>query len=347
MQVTLAWTDPPGDPAAAIKLVNSLELVVTNLDDPANPIIYYGNDIPVSVCNRRNPTTPFTIPSTMWKTCSFRRCLATNYSITVIGQSVNVNAVTAQTNNAAGNYAPNVVQDYALVISCGEGEVTNAFTVTASGPGLGFVSNPTADQQITYVVTTNAPLLNQLVGASTPLLGTNQIQLTAGGTELNGIELDPTNLAFVTNLITLGMTNQWHFYVVTNTGASDFTNAAFITFIPDTLSIPRMGVFAGSQDNATRPEADIDLYVSGNPALTNLDPVVISNADKSVGTQAVWNSFITSIPRRARFIMWACIRRTRKRRNMASFPSSPTFRSASRTEWQPDCQRPERAGEYS
>ena len=38
---------------------------------------------------------------------------------------MNVNAVTAQTNN--------VVQDYVLVISCGEGEVTNAFTVTDSG----------------------------------------------------------------------------------------------------------------------------------------------------------------------------------------------------------------------
>ncbi len=46
LRVTLAWTDPPGNPAAAIKLVNSLELVVTNLDDPTNPVIYYGNDIP-------------------------------------------------------------------------------------------------------------------------------------------------------------------------------------------------------------------------------------------------------------------------------------------------------------
>ena len=45
LRVTLTWTDPPGDPAAAIKLVNSLALVVTNLDDPANPVVYYGNDI--------------------------------------------------------------------------------------------------------------------------------------------------------------------------------------------------------------------------------------------------------------------------------------------------------------
>ena len=168
-----------------------------------------------------------------------------------------------------------MVQDYALVISFGEGEVTNAFTVTDIGP-VGIVSNPTSDQQITYVVNPDAPLLNQLVGASTPLLGTNTILLTTNGTELNGIQLGGTNL------ITLGMTNQWHFYVMTNPGPADFTNAAFITFDPDTLSIPRMGVFSDLAD-ATRPEADIDLYVSSNPGLMNLDPVVISNADKSVG----------------------------------------------------------------
>ena len=84
---------------------------------------------------------------------------------------------------------------------------------------------------------------------------------------MNGIQLGGTNL------ITLGMTNQWHFYVMTNPGPADFTNAAFITFIPDTLSIPRMGVFADSAANATRPEADIDLYVSTDPGLMNLNPV--------------------------------------------------------------------------
>jgi len=95
---------------------------------------------------------------------------------------VNVNAVTAHTNN--------VVQDYALVISCGDvvnGTVTNAFT--AKLPANPFVSNPTADQQITYVTVTNAPLLDQLAGASTPLLGNNNFQLTNNTTELNGIQL--------------------------------------------------------------------------------------------------------------------------------------------------------------
>ncbi len=32
LQATLVWTDPPGDPSAAVKLVNGLELIITNLD---------------------------------------------------------------------------------------------------------------------------------------------------------------------------------------------------------------------------------------------------------------------------------------------------------------------------
>ena len=45
LRITLAWTDPPGDPAAAIKLVNSLNLIVTNGDTSIGPVFYYGNDI--------------------------------------------------------------------------------------------------------------------------------------------------------------------------------------------------------------------------------------------------------------------------------------------------------------
>jgi subtilisin-like proprotein convertase family protein len=267
LHITLAWTDPPGDPAAAIKLVNDLNLVVTNLDLPTD--VYYGNDIQASstyntIENSTNPPVFDSINNV--ENVYLPKGAGTNFSITVSGYRVNVNAVTAHPNN--------VVQDYALVISSGNGQVTNAFTVVDNL----LASNPTTGRQITYVANANAPLLNQFVGASTPLLGTNQIQLTAGSTELNGIQLG-TNVL----LITLGMTNQWHFYVITNNGAADFTNAAFITFIPDTLAVPRMGVFQDSVVNATRPEADIDLYVSSNPGLTNLDPVVIANADKSVG----------------------------------------------------------------
>ena len=57
LRITLAWTDPPGDPAAAIKLVNDLNLVVSN---STSGVVYYGNDIPASsIYNQaENPTNP-------------------------------------------------------------------------------------------------------------------------------------------------------------------------------------------------------------------------------------------------------------------------------------------------
>jgi subtilisin-like proprotein convertase family protein len=263
LRITLAWTDPPGDPVAAIKLVNDLVLVVTNMDTGT---IYYGNDIAAG--NTFNTPEGTNTPPAFDSINNIQNVYisplqGTNFSVTVMGYRVNVNAVTAQSNN--------VVQDYALVISSGNGAISNAMTVTAAPPTP---PNYTGDQQITYVssLTNNTPLLNQLVGANTPLLGTNTILFSTNAPEGFG----PTNWQ-----VTIGMINQWHFYVVSNT--TSFTNAAFVTFVPDTLSIPRMGVFADSQANATRPEADIDLYVSTSPGLTNLDPPVISNC--VVGTQ--------------------------------------------------------------
>jgi len=121
-----------------------------------------------------------------------------------------------------------------------------AFTNTVGYPQVTgvtnqFASNPTVAGGI---------LLDQHVGANTPLLGT-----------------------------TNGMTNQWHFYVITNT--ANFTNAAFITFLPPTLSLPREGVFEDNLDNASRIEADIDLYVSQDFNLTNLAPAAVAAAEKS------------------------------------------------------------------
>ncbi|MGD0088268.1 MAG: S8 family serine peptidase, partial [Verrucomicrobiota bacterium] len=271
LRVTLAWTDPPGDPAAAIKLVNNLVVVVTNLSNPTNLVIYYGNDIPASSTfnsARSTNTAPVIDSINNIQNVYLPTGAGTNFSVTVMGYRVNVNAVTAQTNN--------VVQDYALVISCGNGQLPSVMKVTTTPASS--VSNPTGDQDITYLSATNNnnPLLNQTVGANTPLLGTNTLPFAAAAPEAFGSNWQ----------VTVGMTNQWHFYVITNTFGSTnsaYTNAAFITFIPDTLSVPRMGVFGGSVANATRPEADIDLYVSTDPTLTNLNPVAISNA--VVGTQ--------------------------------------------------------------
>ncbi|MEI9863676.1 MAG: hypothetical protein WDN00_03785 [Limisphaerales bacterium] len=186
--------------------------------------------------------------------------LGGSYSITVIGTSVNVNAVTAQTNNT--------VQDFALVISSGNGEITNGLMVAA---GLWFPIPllTSRSRRSTWTPAAWPPTAPRAGCSSTSwpgrthrLLGTNTVG--AGG------------LSYATNaLVTLGMTNQWHFYVVQNN--TTFSNAGFISFLPNTLAIPRMGVFADSDANATQPDADIDMYVSTNPSLTNLNPVVISN----------------------------------------------------------------------
>jgi len=267
LRLTLAWTDPPGNPSAAIKLVNNLDLMITNMDSPTNPVVYYGNDIAANqVFNtQENPTN---IPANLDTVNNVENIFlpahaGTNFTIVIYGTGVNVNAVTTQTNNAAGVYAPNIVQDFAFVISSGNGSNTNGFTITSSSAA----SNPTSDQRITIVVSTNAPLMNQMVGAASPVMATNNISF-------------PTNTPYATNAtVTIGQTNQWHFYVVTNNGpTADFTNAAFVTFLPETLATPREGVFADTTANSTRPEADIDLYVTQDSTLTNLNPVAMFNA---------------------------------------------------------------------
>ncbi len=263
LRVTLAWTDPPGNPAAAIKLVNNLDLMVSN---NVTGEVYFGNDIPrASTFNA--PWDTNTVPNldavNNVENVFLDSANGGSFTVTLSGRSVNVNAVTAQTNNAAGTYAPNVVQDYTLVISSGNGEVTNALTVAVNpAPVL-------AGPLVSFVTTTNTLLMNQLAGGNAPLLGTNTVGAGAG---------------YATNaLITLGMTNQWHFYVVTNNGeivsgsVKTATNAAFVTFLSQTLATPRMGVFATERQNPTQPEADVDVYVSTDPTLTNLNPVVISN----------------------------------------------------------------------
>ncbi|MCW5555650.1 MAG: S8 family serine peptidase [Verrucomicrobiae bacterium] len=246
LRVTLVWTDPPGNPVAGVKLVNNLDLVVTNLDTGD---VYLGNDIaqgsnftfpwntnaPAELDVVNNVENVFVIPQ-----------LGSNYAVTVVGRHVNVNAVTA--------HPDDVAQDFALVISVGDGEVPDAMQLVETQPLVRRIQ-PT----VTYVTNTfNSPtmsgatLLDQRVGANTPLLGT-----------------------------TSGMTNQWHFYVMTNT--TSFTNATFMVGAATDLAIPRLGVREALVNNATRAFADVDLYVSTDPGLLNLDPTAIAAADKSLG----------------------------------------------------------------
>src|SRR5262249_15791621 len=99
LRATLACTDPPGNPAVRVKLVNALDLIVTNMDDGS---IYFGNDIlagndfnlpwrtnDVPFADRVNNVENVYIPTP----------LGSNYTITVSAHRVNVNAVRQHTND--------------------------------------------------------------------------------------------------------------------------------------------------------------------------------------------------------------------------------------------------------
>jgi len=237
LRVTLAWTDPPGNPAVSLKLVNDLDLIVTNLDTGA---VYVGNNFPlgvpfvsVSATNRSLPTDNVNNVENVFVSPS----LGANYSITVRARRVNVNAVTGQTNG--------VGQDFALVISTERPTVATAITISGAAAN-GFNPSP-----LVQTVTNGLPLYNQRAGGNLPVL-----------------------------LSTNGTPGQWSFYIVTNTlpptdpgltNGGMATNIAFLTFLPPNLALRR------------ESEADVDLFVSRNPAITNLDPLAIAGAFRSTG----------------------------------------------------------------
>jgi subtilisin-like proprotein convertase family protein len=254
LRVTLVWTDPPGNPAAGVKLVNDLDLVVTNLNDPANPIVYYGNNFPAGQFTAGVGTNSAPNPDLVnnVENVYINADLGSNYSVTVTARRVNVNAVTAHPNG--------IVQDYALVISSGGGEAGDALSLVTDSPIVGTNANFAAVTVITNIFVgdgfSSAGLEGQRVGANSPLLGT-----------------------------TTGTTNQWHFFVITNapTGTNIFTNASFLISAATDLSIPRGGVNESSFLNATRVYADVDLYVApNNQGLLSLDPAAVAGADKSL-----------------------------------------------------------------
>ncbi len=246
LRLTLVWTDPPGNPSAAIKLVNDLDLVVSNT---VTKEVFYGNLIPEG-----SDFTP-AIPVGVTNSGSYSDVVnnvenvyvghpqGNDYVVTVTAKRVNVNAVTTHTNG--------VVQDFALVASLG-GQPVRLAAIPPSEPLRAEIFYPT----------NGAPLLNQRAGANSPLLG------------------GP-------NVPNSGVTNQWSFYVFTNAfstnqpysaSLTNGENVAFITFVPPNLSKPR------------NFDADVDLYVSRNPAITNLDAAALAGADRSIargGTETV------------------------------------------------------------
>lgn len=245
LRLSLVWTDPPGNPSAGIKLVNDLDLIVSNTvsgetlcgnhfttDSLFTQATSASESLPLD--NVNNVENVFISPP-----------LDTNYVVSVVARRINVNAVTDHPND--------VVQDFALVVSIGDNvEVDESFQLENLEEGVEeelenvkYVETPSL-----IVITNGIPRLADRVGANAPLLG--------------GMD---------------GLSHQWQFYVFTNSsppsGTNDignglgFTNGpnvAFVTFLPPNLARPR------------NFESDVDLYVSMNPELTNLDANVISNA---------------------------------------------------------------------
>ena len=260
LRFTLVWTDPAGNPAAGLKLVNNLDLMVTNLDTGE---VFFGNDIATD--SDFNSPTPSNAPPQLDSINNVENIylsppLGTNYSVTVHARRVNVNAITANTNST--------VQDYALVISAGDGGTTNGFKLLTAQPLL--ATNPAP--LVTYLPASSngVPLLHQIAGASAALANTNLL----------------TN-AVPYGQLSVGVTNQWKFYVVTN--STTYTNAAFLTFSPASLSMTRLGVQA-PLTLQSRTQPDIDMYVSRDPQLTNLAPAAVVAAVKSLsrlGTELV------------------------------------------------------------
>ena len=86
LRVTLVWTDPPGNPAAGVKLVNNLVLVVTNLD--TGDVSFLATIFRAAVFSTNRGTT-MVRPTLIWSTMSKMYILPysrTNYSVTVMAQ---------------------------------------------------------------------------------------------------------------------------------------------------------------------------------------------------------------------------------------------------------------------
>lgn len=271
LNITLVWTDPPGNPAVGIKLVNDLDLIVTNLTSGE---VFYGNNIPsrsaVNVASGTNTPAADDIVNNV-ENVFMRGPLGDQYSVTVRAKRVNVNAVTA--------HPDGIVQDYALVIACGDTTVTNFFQKIDEPTDPRKQSGPLAKN-----LTNGIPLLNERVGANSPLSAT-----------------------------TNGNVSQWNFYTFVNTGDTN-PYVAIATFQAINISRPRLGesdvdlyvstdpnlftldpkVLADAADNGpfsypgssrTRGGSELVTFTNGAPDVTYY--IAVKSEDQQAGEYAL------------------------------------------------------------
>src|SRR4030095_5834695 len=127
---------------------------------------------------------------------------AASYPVAVVARRVDVNALTT--------HPTGIAQDFALVISS-DAPVADAISVTEQPPDY-------VQGAVVTILTNGVPLLDQRVGANSPLITD-----------------------------TYGASNQWHFFIVTNrlpasdpnAGTGDPRDIALRTFPPQDTSLAR------------------------------------------------------------------------------------------------------------
>lgn len=263
LRLTLVWTDPPGNPSASTKLVNDLDLVVSNT---VTGEVFFGNDF--------GPGTGFSRPQTTNEPVGADRVnnverivlknpLSTVYEVMVIGHRVNV--------NARWDHPDQIAQDYSLVLSTDVPVGEFAGSVT-SDQVVDFVTLGLPSPSAAVPITNGVAMFNLKVGAHSPLVG------GTGGT-----------------------TNQWRFFTFTNivgsitnnpgTDAETIrrfgSNVAFVIFPNEpTANLAR-----------TRTNGpDLDLYVSRSSGLTNLEQSSVAGAWKSTSQGATELIALTNQP---------------------------------------------------
>lgn len=251
LRITLVWTDPPGNPQVGIKLVNDLDLIVTavvtngfgtNVTVGTN--VYFGNNF----SGGGQFTDAISTGTNSLSDFESSRDVVNNVENVYINGPLSgayeVSVVAHRVNvNAVTGHTNGIVQDYALVISSGNLSESAPFTVSPTAPP------PAADTNaFVQVISSGMPLLKQRVGANSPLINTTSSGLTDG------------------------TVSQWNFYVLNNT--NNYQNVAFMTFLPPNIS----GATNISPTSSRKIEADIDMYVSADASLTNLNPAAVAGA---------------------------------------------------------------------
>ncbi len=252
LRLTLVWTDPPGNPVASAKLVNDLDLIVSNT---VSGEVFFGNDFTPGTGFSRAQTTNQPVGADRINNVErvvLKNPLATEYVVLVVGHRVNV--------NARWDHPTQIAQDFSLAIASDvpEGESAGALKdfEVVNAVSLGFPS-PSA----LISVTNGVAMFNLRAGANSPLIGGSS-----------------------------GTTNQWRFFIFTNLAGTttngdlirtNGSNVAFVIFPSDPVA---------NLSRIRTNGPDLDLYVSREAGLLTLDPTALLGARKSTsqgGTELI------------------------------------------------------------